>query len=121
MFVLLVCGCCIIGSFVCVFNVFAVFFGHFGKRTKVGKELKKLKIFQRGSIRVEKDKHAFLYGFQHQPQFSKNGNKHWRPERDTDIYLFQTSSTFSKYYNADKKKVKKILEKVKASFDQPLK
>ena len=100
---------------------FAVFFGHFGKRTKVGKELKKLKIFQRGSIRVEKDKHAFLYGFQHQPQFSKNGNKHWRPERDTDIYLFQTSSTFSKYYNADKKKVKKILEKVKASFDQPLK
>ena len=50
----------------------------------------------------------------------RGGDKHWRPDRPTSVFLFQSSFGFLKYCHGKSSEAENILRKIKMEFNQPL-
>ena len=95
---------------------FAVFFAQFSSQSEVMQSVRKLQKFLRAETTVVD--HVYLYGFQH--RFNRGGDKHWRPDRPTSVFLFQSSFGFLKYCHGKSSEAENILRKIKMEFNQPL-
>ncbi len=107
---------------------FIVFFAAFGGRNSVRKLLKKqefedLNFFQRCNKYIKETEHVYKHGFQHEPQRSKKGKIHWKPDRATEVYLFQTTCGYNNLGKTEaqsKNTAESILGAIKCAFKQPL-
>ena len=95
---------------------FAVFFAQFSSQSEVMQSVRKLQKFNRAESTVVD--HVYLYGFQHKP--NRGGDKHWKPDRPTSVFLFQSSFGFLKYCHGKRSEAENILRKIKMEFNQPL-